>query len=98
MKQRKPREDQVRDCDAIRRYEIATDIDGDNVVCNVMDNVLSLHEPADRDLASPKFQFVFRDRLDLITFAEKINKALFIDHMRRAEKEKKSGGEIEDDR
>lgn len=72
MKQRKPREDQERDQDSIRRYEIGTDIDGDAVVCKVDDNVLSLHEPADKHFESPKFQFVFQDAADMRTFVKKI--------------------------
>jgi len=62
----------VRDCDSIRRYEIASDIDGDDVVIKINDNILSLHEPSDKNFTSPKFQFVFRDRFDLETFVGKL--------------------------
>ncbi len=70
--QREPRPDQVRDKDAIRRYEMASDIDACDVVVYVNGNVLSLHEPSDVLYEKPKFKFVCKDPTDLVLFGTKI--------------------------
>lgn len=77
--QRKPRNDQLRDNDSIRRYEMGTDIDGDTAVVKATANVLTLHEPADKEFTSPKFQFVLQNRFDLELFTEKIVQAVMDD-------------------
>jgi hypothetical protein len=71
-KQRQPREDWKRDHDSVRRYEIAADIDGDNVVVHIDGNVLTFHEKSDTEFKSPKFKFVFRDSQDLAVFCLKV--------------------------
>ena len=72
--QREPRDDQKRDKDVIRRYEIGSDIDGKLVGIHADGNMLSLHEPADPDCKKPKFVFVFRNDEDLRKFGERVFK------------------------
>ena len=77
--QREPRDDQKRDKDVIRRYEMASDIDGSEVVPHIDGNVLSLHEPADTDFKKPKFKFVFKDEGDLAVFVWRLGGILDIE-------------------
>jgi hypothetical protein len=71
--QREPRDDQLRDKDVIRRYEIGSDVDGTLVGIHVDGNVLSLHEPGRPE--KPKFVFVFRNILDLRAFGKRVYEA-----------------------
>lgn len=70
--QREPRDDQKRDKDAIRRYEMGTDIDGDNAIPHIVDNVLTFHEKSDVLFQKPKFEFVFKSFEDLCLFVRNI--------------------------
>ena len=72
QQQHEPRDDQLRDKDVIRRYEMGSDIDGTLVGIHVDGNVLSLHEPVDKECTKPKFVLVFRDGEDLRHFAHRL--------------------------